>query len=45
MANSRNLLFDSDDTSALQAAFDREWESAVPYTVLIAPDGKVLYQR
>jgi peroxiredoxin len=44
-ATSRNLLFDSDDTAALQAAFDPRWESAVPYTVLIAPDGKVLYQR
>jgi peroxiredoxin len=44
-ATSRNLLFDSDDTAALQAAFDPQWESAVPYTVLIAPDGKVLYQK
>jgi peroxiredoxin len=44
-ATSRNLLFDSDDTAALQAAFDPTWESAVPYTVLIAPDGKVLYQK
>ena len=44
-ATSRNLLFGSDDTSGLQAAFDPKWESAVPYTVLIAPDGKVLYQK
>ena len=44
-ATSRNLLFDSNDTAALQAAFDPAWESAVPYTVLIAPDGKILYQR
>jgi peroxiredoxin len=44
-ATSRNLLFASDDTAALQAAFDPKWESAVPYTVLIAPDGRVLYQR
>jgi len=44
-ATSRNLLFASDDTAALQAAFDPQWESAVPYTVLIAPDGKVLYQK
>ena len=44
-ATSRNLLFDSDDTAALQAAFDPKWESAVPYTVLIAPDGKILYQK
>jgi peroxiredoxin len=44
-ATSRNLLFSSDDTAALQAAFDPKWESAVPYTVLIAPDGKVLYRK
>jgi hypothetical protein len=44
-ATSRNLLFASDDTAALQKAFDPEWESAVPYTVLIDPDGKILYKR
>lgn len=44
-ATSRNLLFDSNDTAALQAAFDPAWESAVPYTMLIAPDGKVLYRK
>ena len=44
-ATSRNLLFGSNDTAALQAAFDPAWESAVPYTVLIAPDGKILYQK
>ncbi len=44
-ATSRNLLFASDDTAGLQAAFDPKWESAVPYTVLINPDGKVLYQK
>jgi peroxiredoxin len=43
-ATSRNLLFASDDTAALQAAFDPDWQSAVPYTVLLAPDGKVLYK-
>jgi peroxiredoxin len=44
-ATSRNLLFDSTDTAALQAAFDPTWESAVPYTVVIAPDGKILYRK
>jgi peroxiredoxin len=42
-ATSRNLLFASDNTAALQAAFDPKWQSAVPYTVLLAPGGKVLY--
>jgi peroxiredoxin len=44
-ATSRNLLFASDDTAAMQKAFDPAWESAVPYTVLIDADGKVLYKR
>ena len=37
-AISRDLLFDSKDTGALQTAFDPTWESAVPYTMLIASD-------
>ena len=44
-ATSRNLLFASNDTAALQAAFDPTWESAVPYTVLLDPNGKVLYKK
>ncbi|HET6215485.1 MAG TPA: redoxin domain-containing protein [Acidobacteriaceae bacterium] len=43
-ATSRNLLFASDDTAALQAAFNPKWQSAVPYTIAIAPGGKVLYE-
>ena len=42
-ATSRNLLFASEDTAALQKAFDPKWESAVPYTVLLAPGGEVLF--
>jgi hypothetical protein len=44
-ATSRNLLFASNDTAAMQAAFDPAWDSAVPYTVLLAPDGKILYKN
>jgi peroxiredoxin len=42
-ATSRNLLFASSDTASLQAAFDPQWQTAVPYTVLLGTDGKVLY--
>ncbi len=41
-ASNGNLLFASDDTPAMQKAFDPKWESGVPYTVLIAPGGKIL---
>jgi len=44
-ATSKNLLFDSDDTATLQTAFDPTWDSAVPYTVLLSADGKVLYKK
>ena len=44
-ATSRNLLFDSTDTVALQEAFDPAWDSAVPYTILLSGDGKVLYKQ
>jgi peroxiredoxin len=43
-ATSKNLLFGSDDTEAMQKAFDPTWESAVPYTVLLSQDGTVLYK-
>ena len=44
-ASTRNLQFASDDTYAMQAAFDAKWDSGVPFTMLIAPGGKVLYQK
>jgi peroxiredoxin len=45
-ATSRNLLFDSDNTAALQKAFDPKWEAGpeIPYTILLDADGNVLYQ-
>jgi peroxiredoxin len=44
-ATSHNLLFSSTDTVSLQRAFDPAWDSAVPYTILISGDGKVLYKQ
>ena len=44
-ASSRNYRFASDDTYAMQTAFDARWDSGVPYTMLIAPGGKVLYEK
>jgi len=44
-ATSKNLLFATDDTESLQTAFDPKWDSAVPYTILISADGKVLYKQ
>jgi len=44
-ASGRNLQFASTNTYALQAAFDPKWESGVPFTMLVAPDGKVVYKK
>jgi peroxiredoxin len=47
-ATSRNLMFESGDTKDFERAFDPGSESAqgstLPYTVLIAPDGKIAYR-
>jgi peroxiredoxin len=44
-ASNRNLQFATEDTYGLQAAFDAHWEAGVPFTMVIAPGGKVLYQK
>jgi thiol-disulfide isomerase/thioredoxin len=44
-ATSRNLVLSSSDIYALMAAFDPQWNAAVPYTVLIKPGGEIVYQR
>jgi len=44
-ATSRNLMFASGDASPLARAFDPEWDSAVPYTALITPDGRMVYRK
>ena len=43
-ATTRNLLFGSYETEKLQSAFDPTWQSAVPYTVVLGPDGKIIYK-
>jgi len=44
-ASSRNLLFATTDTYGLQDAFDPNMGGAVPFTLLLAPNGDVLYQE
>jgi peroxiredoxin len=44
-ATSKNLLFASTETESLQKAFDPSWESAVPYTILLDANGRVLYRN
>jgi thiol-disulfide isomerase/thioredoxin len=43
-ASNRNLLFGDPDKYKLMAAFDPTWNGGLPYTVLIAPSGRLLYR-
>jgi len=44
-ASTRNLLFGETDKYKMIEAFDPEWNGALPYTVVIGPDGKILYRE
>jgi peroxiredoxin len=44
-ASCRNLIFASAEREKLIDAFDPDWPGAVPYTVLINPEGKVIYHE
>ena len=44
-ATSRNLILGSTDIYTLLAAFDPDWNAAVPYTMLIKPNGEVVYKN
>ena len=43
-ATSTNLMLSSADIYAQMSAFDPNWNAAVPYTMLIRPDGEVTYK-
>jgi peroxiredoxin len=43
-ATTRNLILGSTDLYTLLAAFDPEWNAAVPYSMLIRPNGEVVYK-
>jgi thiol-disulfide isomerase/thioredoxin len=44
-ASCRNLLFGSADRGQLIDAFDPDWQGEVPLTVLLSPEGKVVYRQ
>jgi len=44
-STSRNLMFASGNPASLARAFDPQWDSTVPYTALITPDGKMVYRK
>lgn len=44
-ASFKNLLFASADRETLINAFDPDWEGAVPYTVLLNPEGQIIHRQ
>ncbi len=40
-----NRIWSSDDKDALVNALDKSWQGPVPFTLLVAPGGKVLYRQ
>lgn len=43
-ASNKNLIFASAERDKLIDAFDPDWQGAVPYTVLLSPEGDILYK-
>ncbi|MBK8476652.1 MAG: redoxin domain-containing protein [Opitutaceae bacterium] len=44
-ASTRNLIYADADKYKMLEAFDPEWNGALPYTVVIGADGKILYRE
>jgi peroxiredoxin len=44
-SSGRNLIFASAKRDPLINAFDPDWQGVVPYTLLINPEGKVVYKE
>ncbi len=44
-ASFRNYIFNETDKYALIEAIDKNWQGALPYTMLIGSDGKIIYAK
>ena len=44
-SSARNLIYGETDEDKLTEALDPEWKGPLPHTLLVAPDGKVLYRH
>jgi peroxiredoxin len=40
-----NFILSADDRDKFAEALDREWPGPVPYTILVAPGGKIIYRK
>lgn len=44
-ASSKNYIYNSDDIYKLIELVDPKWQGALPYTILVEPNGKIVYQK
>ena len=44
-ASSKNYIYNSDDIYKLIELIDPKWQGALPYTLLVEPNGKIVYQK
>jgi peroxiredoxin len=44
-ASNKNYIFTGDDTYKLIELVDKNWQGALPYTLLVEPNGKIIYQK
>ena len=44
-ASSKNYIYNSDDIYKLIELVDPKWQGALPYTLLVEPNGKIVYQK
>ncbi|MEP7324193.1 MAG: redoxin domain-containing protein [Saprospiraceae bacterium] len=44
-ASNKNLIYDGTDKYALIEAVDPKWQGALPYTILVSPEGKIVHQQ
>lgn len=43
--SAKNYVFSSDNLDQLAEALDKDWPGPVPYTILVAPGGKIVYRK
>jgi len=44
-ASTKNYHFNSDDKYGLIDAVDKDWPGSLPYTILVKPNGEILYKK
>jgi thiol-disulfide isomerase/thioredoxin len=40
-----NFLFSSEDKTELVEAVDKDWQGGIPYTVIVKPNGEIIYRH